>query len=344
MGSFINYLTDVMEWLSSSIKVWVFPRGDIPSDIRSGTPDPTTWSAPVLSVGSNCDIDSHFRNMKIVIDTTFCGDWAGDPGVWQQTTCYKENPVTSNTCIDYVKNHPEAYRDGYWDFKSIKVYDQNADSPPRTADEPVPEFEPSSTAELPRQSSEVVQITTPSPSTEPTTTDNPVDEVASTSEPLDENSSPSESPTQDSPVDDIAGAQQSSDPSTSASENAFQALETPASSITAQAAPKRVGGGSCPAKYPHKHQPEGQSNPPCHRCNAIPYQSDPSQLGENLGISQAGKDKAATTLVPSPLPFETGTSETQYIQASPGFRNVVAEGLVTGGLGLLLLGVLIFMA
>ncbi|KAH8599562.1 hypothetical protein B0O99DRAFT_590704 [Bisporella sp. PMI_857] len=116
-----------MEWLPSSIKVWFFSRGSIPADITSGNPSPSTWGPSVLNVGSTCDIDAHFRNMRVVIDTTFCGDWAGDKNVWEQTSCYLQNPVPENTCANYVKNNPQAYQEGYWDFKSIKVY--NAPGP-----------------------------------------------------------------------------------------------------------------------------------------------------------------------------------------------------------------------
>ena len=123
---------DAMEWTSSSIQVWSFPRESLPANIASGTPDPSTWGAPILNVGvleaagTSCDIDAHFRNMNLVIDTTFCGDWAGSTSVWRQTSCYKANPVASNTCANYVQNNPQAYVDAYWDIKSIKVYQQSS--------------------------------------------------------------------------------------------------------------------------------------------------------------------------------------------------------------------------
>jgi hypothetical protein len=64
-----------MEWTSSSIAVYYFPRANIPSDVKSGAPKPAGWGAPVARFsGSGCNIDSHFMNNNIVFDTTFCGD------------------------------------------------------------------------------------------------------------------------------------------------------------------------------------------------------------------------------------------------------------------------------
>jgi hypothetical protein len=112
-----------MEWLSESIKIWFFPRQNIPSDINSGTPNPSQWSPPILQAGGDtCNIDSHFRDMALVIDTTFCGVLAASSAYWETTSCYKANPVESNTCVNYVRYNPQAYTDAYWTIKSIEVY------------------------------------------------------------------------------------------------------------------------------------------------------------------------------------------------------------------------------
>ena len=72
-----------MEWTSSAISIYFFPRTSIPSDIVSGSPSPASWGSPLaMFSGSGCDIESHFMNHKIVFDTTFCGSWAGKSEVW----------------------------------------------------------------------------------------------------------------------------------------------------------------------------------------------------------------------------------------------------------------------
>lgn len=54
------------EWTSAEINIWFFPRGSIPADIGSGTPDPTTWGEPVAQFQGGCDIDTYFQNQQIV--------------------------------------------------------------------------------------------------------------------------------------------------------------------------------------------------------------------------------------------------------------------------------------
>ncbi|UZP44082.1 hypothetical protein NXS19_011894 [Fusarium pseudograminearum] len=110
------------EWTSDHIAVWFFHRGRIPQDIQSGNPDPASWGTPTAKFngGQGCNIDDHFRNNNIVFDTTFCGDWAGSPDVWNK------NPETASLgeCNDYVANNPSAFKNAYWLVNSIKVYSQ----------------------------------------------------------------------------------------------------------------------------------------------------------------------------------------------------------------------------
>ncbi|CEI38943.1 hypothetical protein FVEN_g10030 [Fusarium venenatum] len=111
------------EWTSDYIAVWFFHRGRIPQDIQSGNPDPSSWGNPTAKFngGQGCNIDDHFRNNNLVFDTTFCGDWAGSPDVWNK------NPETASLgeCNDYVANNPSAFKNAYWLVNSIKVYSQD---------------------------------------------------------------------------------------------------------------------------------------------------------------------------------------------------------------------------
>ncbi|KAG0648115.1 hypothetical protein D0Z07_5636 [Hyphodiscus hymeniophilus] len=104
-----------MEWTSSAIEVYFFPRNAIPGDISSGDPNPAGWGTPTASF-SGCDIDSHFMNHNIVFDTTFCGQWAG--AVWESGSCAALAP----SCDAYVGGNPGAFTDAYWMINSVKVY------------------------------------------------------------------------------------------------------------------------------------------------------------------------------------------------------------------------------
>lgn len=110
-----------MEWTSTAISIWFFPRTAIPADITSSSPDPSTWGSPVseFSSGSDggCDIDEHFAGHNIVFDTTFCGAWAGQ--VWSSdATC----SALASTCDAYVAANPTAFAEAYWLVNSVKVY------------------------------------------------------------------------------------------------------------------------------------------------------------------------------------------------------------------------------
>lgn len=106
-----------MEWTSSHISIYFFPRNAIPNDITAGTPNPDGWGTPTSKfTGNSCDIDSHFKEHNIVFDTTFCGDWAGS--VWASSTCAS----LADTCQNYVANNPAAFEKAYWLINSVKVY------------------------------------------------------------------------------------------------------------------------------------------------------------------------------------------------------------------------------
>lgn len=100
------------EWTNYSIKVWFFPRNNIPNDILKGFPEPSLWMKPSASfpLESNCNAN-HFGNQTIIINTDFCGDWAGSAftgGI--------------NACNSYVTNNPSAFGESFWEINSLKVY------------------------------------------------------------------------------------------------------------------------------------------------------------------------------------------------------------------------------
>jgi hypothetical protein len=109
------------QWESTGIYVWFFPRNAIPSDITSGSPNPSAWGAPttMFASGSGCNVDQHFMNHQIVFDTTFCGDWAGASTIWGDS-CQKSTGAA--TCQGFVAANPSAFNEAYWLINSVKVY------------------------------------------------------------------------------------------------------------------------------------------------------------------------------------------------------------------------------
>lgn len=105
------------EWTSQFIKIWFFPRGSFPSDIASASPSPShNWGPPTSMFSGDFNMDDHFKNLSLVLDTTFCGDWAGN--TWNTSSCASLAP----TCEDYVSNFPAAFREAYWAVNTLQVF------------------------------------------------------------------------------------------------------------------------------------------------------------------------------------------------------------------------------
>ena len=102
-------------WTDSEISIYHFPRWAIPGDIQSQNPNPAGWGQPMakFQIGDNCP-GSHFGPQQIIINLTFCGDWAG--GVFGQMCGGLGN------CNDYVRWNPGAFNEAFWAFNSIKIY------------------------------------------------------------------------------------------------------------------------------------------------------------------------------------------------------------------------------
>jgi hypothetical protein len=87
-------------WDHTGISVWQFPRTSIPQDISSGSPDPSSWPTPFAFFStSSCDVASHFYQHSLVIDTTLCGDWAGN--VFGSTGCSGSCPATVSKASNF---------------------------------------------------------------------------------------------------------------------------------------------------------------------------------------------------------------------------------------------------
>lgn len=119
-----------MEWTSSYISVWLFPYASPLYNSLSSTsdnsttsntnPDLRSWGPPLAHFsGSSCDFNARFKDLRIIFDTTFCGQWAGKE--WGHS-CAKKTGVA--TCEEYVRENPEAFREAYWEVRGLRWYEQ----------------------------------------------------------------------------------------------------------------------------------------------------------------------------------------------------------------------------
>ena len=76
-------------------------------------------------------MDDHFKNLKIVFDTTFCGDWAGN--TWNESSCASLAP----TCEEYVAKNPQAFKDSYWAVNTLQVFQDDGTAGPVNVTVPV---------------------------------------------------------------------------------------------------------------------------------------------------------------------------------------------------------------
>ncbi|USP73106.1 nicotinate-nucleotide pyrophosphorylase [Curvularia clavata] len=111
-----------MEWTADDIAVWLFPRDSdgfnkfFPhTNETMKEPDPAAWGPPLARFGGKeCDFEQRFKDLRVVFNTAFCGDWAGRE--WDKS-CREKTGV--ETCEEYVRDHPEAFSEAYWDISGL---------------------------------------------------------------------------------------------------------------------------------------------------------------------------------------------------------------------------------
>lgn len=120
----------VMEWTSEDFNIWFMPRDNsrLFKSVTSGAENLDTSSLGIPmggfsssggANGTTCNVNKHFYDHVITIDTTFCGDWAGNQTTWESdAVCGRK----AKTCETFVAENPEAFKEAYWLFNSITVY------------------------------------------------------------------------------------------------------------------------------------------------------------------------------------------------------------------------------
>ncbi|KAG1835360.1 glycoside hydrolase family 16 protein [Suillus subalutaceus] len=90
----------------------------VPSDINSpgSSINTSNWGTPAAYFpDTDCDFSTHFGEHNIIINLTFCGDWAGSSSVYAASGC-------PSTCVDYVDDNPSAFENAYFEFNSLNIY------------------------------------------------------------------------------------------------------------------------------------------------------------------------------------------------------------------------------
>ncbi|KAJ7027155.1 glycoside hydrolase family 16 protein [Mycena alexandri] len=109
-----------IERTNKFISVWFWPRNarDVPLDVRVGglIVETSLWGTPVANFpDTHCNFSEFFDANNIIINLTFCGDFAGNPSLYAASGC-------PSTCDSYVDANPAAFVDAYFKFNSLNVY------------------------------------------------------------------------------------------------------------------------------------------------------------------------------------------------------------------------------
>jgi len=111
------YATQILA--NSGIRVWFWEMSQVPSNINNNNPNPNSWGTPhaAWTFGSWCPY-SHFQDLSLVFDLTFCGDWAGEQSVWDENCS-----GYSSTCVNYVQYNPSGFSQAYWEINYVKYFE-----------------------------------------------------------------------------------------------------------------------------------------------------------------------------------------------------------------------------
>lgn len=100
-------------WDTSGIKAWSWRSGYIPSDILGQKPDPSSWGLPYAAFDFTSCSSSHFYDLTMIINTNFCGDWAGGT--------FAHDCPNKGSCTSWT-NNPENAKEAYWLINYIDIY------------------------------------------------------------------------------------------------------------------------------------------------------------------------------------------------------------------------------
>jgi hypothetical protein len=109
------------------IRTWFWEAGMEPLDVLNKAPTPEAWGQPYsfFSLSPEVCSTSHFVNMRLVIDITFCGD-LGFPTYKERCPGY----AGEMSCEELVSQRPELMQEAYWSLRALDVYQKPGNPTP----------------------------------------------------------------------------------------------------------------------------------------------------------------------------------------------------------------------
>ncbi|EJD43362.1 hypothetical protein AURDEDRAFT_114715 [Auricularia subglabra TFB-10046 SS5] len=121
--------------------IWFWTRAQVPPQLYNvkAPIDMSSWGQPVAAFPSTtCSMTEFFAPQKIVIDTTFCGNWAGIPDLYAETCAGQPQtngqPATGVCYLDNVVGPGSPrFDDAYWEIATVRAYTTGTNGPAPTA-------------------------------------------------------------------------------------------------------------------------------------------------------------------------------------------------------------------
>jgi len=114
------------EWdpVGHYLRTWFWPAGQEPQDIIERRANPEFWGTPnsFFTLDRRFCSKDHFKNMKMVFDTTFCGDYASPSFAG---AC----PEIHTSCDAFVRGNPAAMSSAFWMVSRLDVYNRLGEEP-----------------------------------------------------------------------------------------------------------------------------------------------------------------------------------------------------------------------
>ncbi|KAM0665970.1 hypothetical protein ACQRIU_005314 [Beauveria bassiana] len=130
-----------LEWTKDAIKLYTWQIGKAPKNIDSDAPDTSSWGKPSVQVSSSgCDLSRAFGNQTILFTLPFCGEPVGNTQFWTQLQADSKGQVNpgkientceiitgAKTCVQYVAENPEAFKEFYFGINDVRLFFQDAE-------------------------------------------------------------------------------------------------------------------------------------------------------------------------------------------------------------------------
>ncbi|KAM5533510.1 hypothetical protein V8D89_012847 [Ganoderma adspersum] len=115
---------------ATGVFIWFWSRKDVPASVSSATNsiDPSTFGTPSAAwPASSCDVGQFFMPQQLVLDITLCGDWAGQPNLYQSSCGGQLGNSTVDMCYlyDVINLNQTALANAWFEISYIKVFTQN---------------------------------------------------------------------------------------------------------------------------------------------------------------------------------------------------------------------------